>query len=661
MLATEVILCTTMIGNAVLLGIVLKERTSPVRITFALYVASILAWTFAIYLNLFLQSTFVEEWIFATAASVLTFQLWFTVLFPRGVVPRKLGAYWPIAIGCGFALLSFYPGALFTSITVHSEGYTTLDTGALSVAYSLFALFYVCAPIALCFRRYRAERSERFKTQLNYLTVAFAIFGFVAVLTNSVLPVFFGIYEFNALGPSLSLIFASTVFYLVGRHDFLDIRRAVVRGVVYSFLIAALIVMYEISLLSIEHNLRLTHLFFPWADDVLEPLSAAIVTLVGVLTIPFLERWFGRFTDHLFFKARYDYAQAVESLSKAIQDSTDFDHLLESIREKLTSILRAEFVEVLLYNNGSVPVLPTFEGDLSDRRLLLEPIRVNGSEIGAILVGEKRSGDLYTSEDAQLLRTLSLHASTALARVQLFMQVRSHATELEHKVRERTEELREAHERERQMMLDIAHGLQTPLAVLQTQLEKLHSAENEMPLESLEQSLGELSSTMQDLTKLAHLEHQHSMQFELLDLSKFAHELCDELEILATPRTILIVRTIAPNIFIHADARELRTAIMNIAHNSVKYMRENGRREIRIRLSQRSTGTRLSISDTGIGISATDLPHVFDRFYRAYATQTVGSGLGLAIAKVIVEKHGGAIGIQSTEAGTTVTIEFSRS
>ena len=95
----------------------------------------------------------------------------------------------------------------------------------------------------------------------------------------------------------------------------------------------------------------------------------------------------------------------------------------------------------------------------------------------------------------------------------------------------------------------------------------------------------------------------------------------------------------------------------NIIGNSVKYMsRENG--TITVCLDEMNEDVKIEISDNGVGIAEKDLPHIFDRFYRADASRNSkkgGSGLGLAIAKKIIEDHGGMIWADSKEGQGTST------
>jgi two-component system, OmpR family, phosphate regulon sensor histidine kinase PhoR len=110
----------------------------------------------------------------------------------------------------------------------------------------------------------------------------------------------------------------------------------------------------------------------------------------------------------------------------------------------------------------------------------------------------------------------------------------------------------------------------------------------------------------------------------------------------------------------NVDYDHMRTAIMNIVSNSVKYTPDGGQ----VLLSTEVTGgfINFTVQDTGIGISQEDLPHIFDRFFRVKGKATrhiTGSGLGLALVKEVVEAHQGYIDVQSTpQVGTTFILSF---
>jgi len=109
---------------------------------------------------------------------------------------------------------------------------------------------------------------------------------------------------------------------------------------------------------------------------------------------------------------------------------------------------------------------------------------------------------------------------------------------------------------------------------------------------------------------------------------------------------------------VHADGQRIAQVLTNLLGNALRYTPEGGRVDLRLRTEQRAI--LIGVSDTGPGIAADDLPHVFDRFYRADKSRSReggGSGLGLAIARSIVETHGGRIWAES-EIGRGTTIAF---
>jgi PAS domain S-box-containing protein len=110
----------------------------------------------------------------------------------------------------------------------------------------------------------------------------------------------------------------------------------------------------------------------------------------------------------------------------------------------------------------------------------------------------------------------------------------------------------------------------------------------------------------------------------------------------------------------NVDYDHMRTAIMNIVSNSIKYTPDGGRVDLSTSLS--GGFANFSVKDSGIGISKEDIPHIFDRFFRVKGKATrhiTGSGLGLALVKEVVEAHQGYIDVQSTpEVGTTFVLSF---
>jgi two-component system phosphate regulon sensor histidine kinase PhoR len=108
---------------------------------------------------------------------------------------------------------------------------------------------------------------------------------------------------------------------------------------------------------------------------------------------------------------------------------------------------------------------------------------------------------------------------------------------------------------------------------------------------------------------------------------------------------------------IHADAVRLEQVLINLVHNAIKFSHPGD--EILISAEQQPNNVQFTVTDHGLGISESDLPHVFERFFKADRSRSsLGTGLGLAVAKHLVELHGGSIHVESA-LGKGSTFSFS--
>jgi len=218
----------------------------------------------------------------------------------------------------------------------------------------------------------------------------------------------------------------------------------------------------------------------------------------------------------------------------------------------------------------------------------------------------------------------------------------------------------------RDMTADVAHELRTPLAVIRSNLEAM--LDGVYPLDGehlgivLEQSKV-LTRLVDDLRTLALAEAgQLALDRQPVDAGELVASVASAFRTRAAEKGITIETDVAPNLSpLSLDAQRMSQVLSNLIDNGLRHTPPGGRIEVHAR-SDGDRGAVLSVSDTGSGIPAEDLPYVFERFYRAEKSRARaegGSGLGLAIAKSIVEAHGGAIGARSTVGrGTTFEIRL---
>ncbi len=203
----------------------------------------------------------------------------------------------------------------------------------------------------------------------------------------------------------------------------------------------------------------------------------------------------------------------------------------------------------------------------------------------------------------------------------------------------------QAHDRQRRLMLaDVSHELRTPLTIIQGNVEGILDGlypADETRLRSILEETQILSRLTDDLRTLA-LAETGSLQLrrEQVDLVSLVRETIGAFQSQAASTGVEVqLSTDTDEKLLNADPERIRQVLSNLISNAVRYSPAGS--TVHVNLSSDQGGVRVSVSDSGPGISAADLPHIFDRYYKSADSR--GMGLGLSIARYIVEAHGGEI------------------
>ena len=215
------------------------------------------------------------------------------------------------------------------------------------------------------------------------------------------------------------------------------------------------------------------------------------------------------------------------------------------------------------------------------------------------------------------------------------------------------ESLEKAEENRLHYMADIAHELRTPLTAIQGTIEAMQDKIlplDEEQLDNLHSQTDLLNRLVNDLRLLSLAETGHlKLDLKRINPGELTRQTIESMRPLAGQRSINIQLDIQENIpECQLDTDRYAQIINNLFSNALRYTPEGG--TITAKLALMANTLELSITDTGSGITAEDLPHVFDRFYRADKSRSRasgGAGLGLAIVKHLVEAHGGRITVKS--------------
>ena len=218
----------------------------------------------------------------------------------------------------------------------------------------------------------------------------------------------------------------------------------------------------------------------------------------------------------------------------------------------------------------------------------------------------------------------------------------------------------------RRFTADASHELKTPLTVLRADVERSMSAppnstEQMIALEEALQETARMTSLVDSLLTLARAdEGRFDLFLEPVVLKEMAQEVYETGLILGEPAEITVIMNDAEDITLQGERARLRQLFMNLVENAIKYTPKGG--TVTLSLTRLDGMAQFSVQDTGMGIAAADLPHIFERFFRADRARTrlverSGSGLGLAICQWIAQAHGGQLTVQSRlHRGSTFTV-----
>lgn len=316
--------------------------------------------------------------------------------------------------------------------------------------------------------------------------------------------------------------------------------------------------------------------------------------------------------------------------------------------------LHAGFNEVLQDNLTSVESKQFKRYDYEGGTLLVmtQAVRMKGETLGYIAVGQ----DVTTYEELLqnvliLLVMLLTVSSIGIGILSYFLVKKSMAP------------IQTSYEQQRQFVANASHELRTPLAVLYSSLElfetQMKQKETDYPIDTMDDMKNEANYMNDMLSSLLTLTRSDQNQIQLtiseVDLSNVLIQRTRRFA--KTVQHLSFQLDIAEELTIEADKILVEELLYILLKNAVTYTTEG---TIHVRAYKETSYVKIEVEDTGIGIAEEDLPHIFERFYRADKIRNKsGTGLGLAIAKVITDLHGGQITVKSKlDEGAVFTIEL---
>ncbi|MFH1956608.1 MAG: GAF domain-containing sensor histidine kinase, partial [Patescibacteria group bacterium] len=313
------------------------------------------------------------------------------------------------------------------------------------------------------------------------------------------------------------------------------------------------------------------------------------------------------------------------------------------------------------------------------------PMVISSKLIGIIVLGSKVSGDAYTSEDLELLSTLSKQAAIAVDNARLYREVQDFNKTLQQKVDEQTKDIKHAYEVEKQahedlikldeaktnFMLVTQHHLRTPLSITMGFLDLLLNGHfGKVPKKMLDaiqkssKSIQKEIGVVNDLLNVSAFQLGHGyVQLEpCVPIKKILEEIVNDLKPAADNHNLYLKFESQNDISeITADQKQLRMALQNIIDNAMKYTKEGG---VTVKIKTEGDKIKIKVKDTGIGMDEEDKKYIFDKPFQrskeAWSANAIGKGIGVYLSAQIIRAHGGKIEADSEGRGkgSTFNIEL---
>ncbi|HRN69717.1 MAG TPA: ATP-binding protein [Candidatus Woesebacteria bacterium] len=566
----------------------------------------------------------------------------------------------------------------------------------------------------ILFQKYR-KSAGRAKDQLRYLFFGFFTFLLCVTVMSVILPGF-GIGSIAFFSPAASLLLVGTTAYAIVKHRLLDIRLIAARAVAYFSLIIFIGLGYIAFLFNIAVLLNNNA---PTRETFQEFIIPALIALFFAMSFQPLKRLFERVTNKIFYKDKYNAQELLWSLSRIMASTLNVSHLAQLILNKILTDMKITYGSIVLIRNTSViwvgsagqTMVHPFKGmeiyelihkshkphakdeplliyeempESSIKRTMKEheitvvlPLVVRDELIGGILFGQKSSGEIYSTEDVDVLQIVAPEIAVAVKNSLSFDEIRRFNITLEEEVHHATERLRNANRRLKELdtlkdeFVSIAsHELRTPMTAIKSYLWMAINQPGQKVKEPLTQylkvsynSTERLIHLVNDMLTVSRIERNKiELKWAEMDVFDVLKQVFDELKVTADEKNILFTlhRKEKGVYLIEGDKEKLRQVFQNIIGNALKFTSEKGK--ITISVENKQQAIAIAISDTGPGIPKDSMKDLFKKFskieysYAKHSNQP-GTGLGLYISKQIVSLHGGDIQVESeVDVGTTFTV-----
>jgi len=528
------------------------------------------------------------------------------------------------------------------------------------------------------------------RNQIKYLLLS-SIIGYPGGAT-SFLPVFdINIFPF---GNIFIIFYAFLITYAIVQHRLMDINIVIKKSVIYAY--ASLLLLIPLTAIVV----LLQRFFF---KDVNWWFSIAVfcVMFIAAYVFQFAKTQAEKQVEQYIFKNKYDYKKTISDLSRAMVSILDIHELCREIITTTTQAMMVNKASIFIFDeeDGCYKLYDSIGlGDTDDIKrypkdnplfkwvgerneivireeleryssasaavAVTETLKTMGSElclplitkqklIGAINLGMKGKGEMYTHEDLELLDTMANQATVAIENARLYEDLTRAKVQMQ-----RADRLAALGT----LTAGLAHEIRNPLVAIKTftQLLPTRFDDNEFRDHFLKVTAGEVDRIASLVTELLDFARPSQPKLNSEDLNQVVEKMALLVDTESHKKNIKILKDLYASLpFVTLDKEQIKQVLLNILLNAVDATPENGTISVSTRPLTKNgylDYVQVTIADTGKGIPEEDLEKVFTPFY---TTKHTGSGLGLSISHQIVQEHQGNIEVESKQnVGTTFRINL---
>jgi signal transduction histidine kinase len=612
------------------------------------------------------------------------------------------------AINIVSSLLSLTPFVV-SGITKRGSVYG-IAFGPLSNLYFLaLTISIVWSVTTLIFALKKSSGIER--SRLSVIMMSFILTAGLAAITNIIAPLIGNSFALTNFGPLSVTFLVGGIAYTMIRHQLFDIRLVVARALGYIFSTVVVGALYSSIAFFALNKLVFDNVSLSTAQE----FAYTFLALFLAFTFKSIRRFFDTITKRIFYRDAYDSQKVLAVVSSVVVGNIDPHKLQKESLVALVNALRPSY-GVFLLNSPVTGEIFTGEtigrqqdiGNMKQIRVALQDVRDNivvyediiesnpelyemfraedigvvallvtkNEIIGYLVLGPKKSGNVYTSQDIGLLNIATNELAVALQNAQRFEEIQAFNKTLQGKVAEATQELEvtnkkliQLDEAKDEFISMASHQLRTPLTSIKGYLSMVVEGDlgpikpqQEKVLKDAFGSSQRMAYLIADFLNVSRIKTGKFMiEKHEVDLPQIVQEEIRQLEEMAESRDLKLIYE-KPGVFprVKLDENKTRQVMMNMVDNAIYYTPSGG--TITIQLYALADEIIFKVVDTGIGVPKKEQHKLFTKFFRAGNAKKArpdGTGLGLFMAQKVVVEQGGAVIFESTEGkGSTFGFRF---